>query len=349
MLEVGPELGQADEGVADGGRQRGLGRQGGELGGEPGLEVVEDGTGVGLAQARPLLGRPAARRLLDRVELGDASDRLLGDRGALRAMDAGELAPDVGQAGDLTDGVLPVQLSEARVVVRVHPAGEGLQMALRVLALPVGRELVPGRGRRRPAPGPLVADVDPHPCGGGSSLAGREHRDGGVVGEQRLAAEGVPPDRGGERLQQRRRSPDPVGQRRAVEVEPVTGVDRALAIERKVVAELRDQDVGQEPGPRPTPLDGPRGQRRLLRRRSQPEQARRGRVMRFTTKRPGTYSSSSVTSSPRRRRRPPRAARRPPRPARSRPPCAGRGRGSVGASDGAPPRPRPPPAGAAGP
>ena len=263
MLEVGPELGQADEGVADGGRQRGLGRQGGELGGEPGLEVVEDGTGVGLAQARPLLGRPAARRLLDRVELGDASDRLLGDRGALRAMDAGELAPDVGQAGDLTDGVLPVQLSEARVVVRVHPAGEGLQMALRVLALPVGRELVPGRGRRRPAPGPLVADVDPHPCGGGPAAAGGEHGDGGVVREERPAAERVPPDGGGERLQERRRAPDPVRQRRAVEIEPVASVDLALTIQGQVVAVLGHQDVGQKPWPGPAALDRARGQGRL--------------------------------------------------------------------------------------
>lgn len=38
---------------------------------------------------------------------------------------------------------------------------------------------------------------------------------------------------------------------------------------------------------------------------SQPEQAIRGRTMRFTMKRPGTYSNSSVTSSPRRRSLPP--------------------------------------------
>ena len=38
---------------------------------------------------------------------------------------------------------------------------------------------------------------------------------------------------------------------------------------------------------------------------SQPEQAIRGRTIRFTMKRPGTYSSSSVTSSPKRRSLPP--------------------------------------------
>ena len=41
---------------------------------------------------------------------------------------------------------------------------------------------------------------------------------------------------------------------------------------------------------------------------SQPEHAKRGRTIRFTMNRPGTYSSSSVTSSPRRRSRPPHLA-----------------------------------------
>ena len=109
MLEVGSELGQAHEGVADGGRERGLGRQGRQLGGEPGFELVEDGTGVGLAQPDPLLGWLATRRLLHRVELGDAPDRLLRDGRALRAMDVDELAPDVGEAGDLTDRAAPVE------------------------------------------------------------------------------------------------------------------------------------------------------------------------------------------------------------------------------------------------
>lgn len=43
--------------------------------------------------------------------------------------------------------------------------------------------------------------------------------------------------------------------------------------------------------------------------RSQPEQVSRGRTIRFTMKRPGTYSSSSVTSSsPMRRSLPPQSA-----------------------------------------
>ena len=50
--------------------------------------------------------------------------------------------------------------------------------------------------------------------------------------------------------------------------------------------------------------------------------------MRFTTKRPGMYSSSSVTSSPRRLRRPPQSAQRSPgvRCVSSRGRWSGRGR-----------------------
>ena len=243
--------------MADRGRERGLGRQGRQLGSEPGFELVEDGASVGLAQPRPLLGGLATRRRLHRVELGDAPDGLLGDGRALRAMDVDELAPDMGEAGDFPDGALAVQLAEARAVVGVHPAGEGLQMALRVLAPAVGGEAVPGRGRRRPAPGPLVADVDPHPCRGGPSPAGREHRDGGVVREEGLSRECVPADGGGERLQQRRRPAHPAGQRRAVQIDAVTTEDLALAVQGKMIAVLRDENVGEQPRPRAAAFDGP--------------------------------------------------------------------------------------------
>ena len=249
--------------MADGGRQRGLAREGGQLGGEPGLEGVEDGAGLVLAQAHPFLGRQAARHLLDPVEFGDAPDRLLGDGRALRAVHVDELAPDMGEACDLAHGAAAVELAEAGVVVRVHPAGEGLEVALRVLAPAIRGELVPRRGRRRPAPGPLVAHVDPHPRRGGPPLAGRQHCHGGVVREERLAPERVAADSGGKRLQQRRGAPDPVREGGAVEIEPAAGEDLALAVQGKMVAVLGDQDVGEEPRPRPTPLDRPGWQRRL--------------------------------------------------------------------------------------
>ena len=155
---------------------------------------------------------------------------------------------------------------------------------------------------------PLVADTDPHPRGRGPAAAGGEHGHGGVVCEEGPAPERVAPNGGRERLQQRRRASDPVRQGRAVEVEPVAPEDLALAIEREVVAVLGHQHVGEEPRPRPAALDGPRGQRRLHEAPNSPAQAKRGRVMRFTTKRPGTPSGSSVSSSPIPRSRPPHRA-----------------------------------------
>ena len=82
--------------MADGAGQGALAREAGRLGGEPSLEVVQDGLGLGLAQPDPLLGRQAPGGGLDGVEPGDAGDGFLGDGRALRAMDAGELAPQVG-------------------------------------------------------------------------------------------------------------------------------------------------------------------------------------------------------------------------------------------------------------
>jgi hypothetical protein len=57
----------------------------------------------------------------------------------------------------------------------------------------------------------------------------------------------------------------------------------------------------------PAALDGREGSGAWTK-RSQPVQASRGRTIRFTMKRPGTYSSSSVTSSPIRRSLPPQPA-----------------------------------------
>ena len=70
---------------------------------------------------------------------------------------------------------------------------------------------------------------------------------------------------------------------------------------------LADQHMGEQPRAGSATLDRPRWQRR-------PGEAvaagaaRRGRTIRFTTNRPGTYSSSSVTSAPIRRSVPPQSA-----------------------------------------
>ena len=73
-----------------------------------------------------------------------------------------------------------------------------------------------------------------------------------------MAANGV-----SQGLQQGRALADPVCQRGAIQIEPLTVEDLALAVERQVVGILADQDMGEEARPRATALDRARGQRGL--------------------------------------------------------------------------------------
>ena len=65
-----------------------------------------------------------------------------------------------------------------------------------------------------------------------------------------MASDGI-----GQRLQQRRRLADPVGQRRAIEVEPLAVEDLTLPIERQVVGVFGDQNICQQAGSGTTALD----------------------------------------------------------------------------------------------
>ena len=56
---------------------------------------------------------------------------------------------------------------------------------------------------------------------------------------------------------------DPVGQRRAVEIDALAGVDLRLAIERQVIGVLGDQHLGDRRLGRQAALDQPRRRRRL--------------------------------------------------------------------------------------
>ncbi len=52
---------------------------------------------------------------------------------------------------------------------------------------------------------------------------------------------------------------DPIRQGRAIELDPLPGVDLALAVERQVVGVFADQDVGHQGLGRQPALDQPRG------------------------------------------------------------------------------------------
>ena len=81
--------------IADGLGDRRLAGDARELLLEPGLERQHERLALFLAHGAALVGASAADRLLDRVERGDALERLAGDRRVAALGDVEELAPQV--------------------------------------------------------------------------------------------------------------------------------------------------------------------------------------------------------------------------------------------------------------
>lgn len=77
-----------------------------------------------------------------------------------------------------------------------------------------------------------------------------------------IAAQHMHSQRIDQRSQQRTGLPNPVGQRRTIELNALTRVNLGLAMQRKVVTVFRHQHVRQEPGTRK-----PAGDRSVRRRR----------------------------------------------------------------------------------
>ena len=65
------------------------------------LQSVESRLGLGLTDLHPLVWGHSSRRLFDSVEFNNPPDGLVGDGRALGLVDVDELAPDMGEAGDL--------------------------------------------------------------------------------------------------------------------------------------------------------------------------------------------------------------------------------------------------------
>jgi hypothetical protein len=70
-----------------------------------------------------------------------------------------------------------------------------------------------------------------------------------------------------DRLNQRRGNPhrfaDPVCHHCAVEIDPLAGINASLAVQRRVIAVLADEDVREQPGAWPAALDRQRRHRHL--------------------------------------------------------------------------------------
>lgn len=165
--------------------------------------------------------------------------------------------------GDFADSAGAIEVFEPGITIGMHPAVEAGEVILRMLALSVAGEAIPGRRGRRPGPWPFVPGIGPEPRRLCLSSAGRQHAHRRVIGEDRRGRQDVAADRIGQRLQQGGGFADPVGQGGAVEVEAVTLEDLALAVERQMIGIFAHQHMGEETRTRPTALDGAGRQRSL--------------------------------------------------------------------------------------
>jgi hypothetical protein len=128
---------------------------------------------------------------------------------------------DIAALGQPLKGGTAVDLNDALELRQVSSGAFG----------PVIRAVeVNPRRRLGSVPGPIITSIDPEPGGLGATAAGIEHRDRRVVGEQRLGVDHMPGEPRLQRFQPPHSATDPVGQRRAVELNTLPGEDLALAI-----------------------------------------------------------------------------------------------------------------------
>src|SRR5665213_660993 len=125
------------------------------------MHGLEQGTGAGVADGLPLIGRPSAYLLFDGIELRDVLYSFGCDRRTLRFHQVVELAADVGHAGSFEDGTVFVELVEAGIGIGLQNALVVLQVPLRMLSLAIGRVGEPCGGSVLRSGRPIVANVSP--------------------------------------------------------------------------------------------------------------------------------------------------------------------------------------------
>jgi hypothetical protein len=151
------------------------------------VQGIEQRLALRLAHCAALLGRLLVDRRLDRVELANAAQGLLGDRRLGAVVDLEQLAPRMGHAGDMRDlrrlaALRRGQRVVAGVGIGVQPACIAGQVLPWPLALAVRRVVVDRRRRAGAAPRPGVEGIHPEPADARSAAPRGEDADGGVVG-----------------------------------------------------------------------------------------------------------------------------------------------------------------------
>jgi hypothetical protein len=119
-------------------------------------------------------------------------------------------------------------------------------MALRMFASSVTRIVEHGRGRCPAGKGPIIAHIDPCPAGMGLALGQNRHRR--VVAVQALGRQHIGFETIMERTKGVAAGAHLIGKRREAQRHAFTRIALGLAVQRLMLAELLEQDHGQEIG-----------------------------------------------------------------------------------------------------
>ncbi len=120
-------------------------------------------------------------------------------------------------------------------------------MLLRVIALAVGRVGKPHRRRRRVARRTIVPHVGPQAAPSWSCRCPEPAPAPACRRRAACSAQHIAPDRFHQRRQHAARAADPIGQRRAVQIDAFPLVDLRLPVQRQVIGILRHQHMRQQP------------------------------------------------------------------------------------------------------
>ena len=139
-----------------------------------------------------------------------------------------------------------VKPSISGVAVGLQQTLEAGQVRPWMLALAIGAVAIQHRRWRETGERPVITNVAPQSSGLRLAQAWGQHRHGGVVGVQPVRRHHMRRDGIDQRAQQRRRLANPVRQRRAIQIDPVTGIDLGLSIQRQMVAVFRHQHMCEQ-------------------------------------------------------------------------------------------------------
>lgn len=132
-----------------------------------------------------------------------------------------------------------IQAVETRIGICLQDAAKVLQMLAGALTLTIRRIAKQHGGRIGATGGPVIAHVSPQPSILGLAGTGSQHWDRGVIGMQLVRTHDVVSQGPDQWVDQRTDRSDPVGERGAIELYALSGINLALAVQRNVVTIIR--------------------------------------------------------------------------------------------------------------